>query len=194
MQPKYYGAAAQYNQPARGGGGGISGILKIFGIFVAAIIVIAIGFSVATSIGQGPSNEFARLVARATELQTLLDKQKSNIRSSDLKTINATGHILVSGDIALLNEQLTTTYNLEAVPAEISAAEADPTIETTLKNAGLTGTFDKVYIGVLRDKIASTYDLANTLMGSASGETKAALEKTNATLTSLDAQLEKLQI
>jgi hypothetical protein len=108
--------------------------------------------------------------------------------------VNATGHILISGDIALLNERLTTEYNLEAVPAEVAAAEADPTIETTLKNAGLVGTFDKVYIGVLRDKIASTYNLANTLLGSASSETKAAIEKTNASLTALDAQLEKLQL
>jgi hypothetical protein len=194
MQPKYYGAAAEYNKPVSGGGGGLSGILKIFGIFVGAILLIAIAFTVVNSIGKGPSNEFARLVARTTELQTLLDKQKPNIRSSDLKTINATGQILMAGDVAALSEQLTVAFGAEGVPEDITAAEADPTIETTLKNAGLTGTFDKVYVGVLRDKIASSYDLANTLLGSASGDTQAAVQKTIDTLTSLDSQLEKLQI
>lgn len=194
MQPKYYGAAAQYNKSTGGNGNGISGILKIFGIFVGAIIIIAIAFSVVTSIGKGPSNEFARLVARATELQTLLDKQKVNIRSSDLKTINASGQILMAGDVAALTDALTTSFGVEGVPEDIAAAEADPTTETTLKNAGLTGTFDKVYVGVLRDKIAASYDLANTLLGSASGDTKTALEKAMDTLTSLDSQLEKLQI
>lgn len=193
MQPKYYGAAAQYNKPV-GGGGGLSGILKIFGIFVGAIILIAVAFSIVSTINQGPSNEFARLVARVTELQTLLDKQRPNIRSSDLKTINATGQLLIAGDAAALNKQLTASFGLEAVPEAITAAEADPTAETTLKNASLTGTFDKVYVGVLRDKIAASYDMANSLLSSASGDTQAVLKKTLETLDALDAQLEKLQI
>lgn len=194
MQPKYYGAAAQYNQPT-GGSGGISGIFKIFGIFIGAIIIIAVALSIISSISRGPQNDYARLVARLNNMQSLLDKQKANIRSSDLRTVNATALILVTGDAAALGAQLTAAYGLEGVPEDIIAAETDTTSETDLKNAQLTGAFDREYVAILRDKIAAAYQLANSLKTAGGSEaTLAALTQTLTSLEAIDSQLTKLAI
>jgi hypothetical protein len=195
MQPKYYGAAAEYNKPAGGSAGGLSGILKIFGIFIGAIIVIAVVLSIVSSIGKGPQNDFARLVARMSSLQNLLDKQKGNIRSSDLRTVSATALILVSGDTSTLAKQMRVSFGLEAVPEDITAAETDTTTDPELKKAQLTGGFDREYVTVLRDKIAAAYQLAETLKAAGGNDaTIDALNKTLVSLDALDSQLTKLAL
>lgn len=192
MQPKYYGAAAQYNKPA-GGPTGLGTILKIFGIFVGAIIIIAVGFSIFATFSKGPQNDFAKLVARMDNLRALLDAKSGNIRSSDLKTINANALLLVSGDASLLTKQLQSSFDLKEVPPDIAASVDDPSIDTTLDNAVLTGTFDKAYVAVLRDAIAKTYDLAQDLQGAGGTATKEAVKKTIESLTAIDEQLSRLQ-
>lgn len=194
MQPKYYGAAATYNKPA-GGASGLGGILKIFGIFVGAVIVIAVGFSIVNSISKGPQDTFAKLVARQSNLVKLMDKEKDLIRNSDLKRINATGIILGMGDTGSLNKQLTAAFGADGVSEDIAASEVDSTTDKTLKDATITGTFDKTYAGILRDKIASTYDLANSLVQSVSNaNAKAAVQKTLDDLTAIDEQLARLTL
>jgi hypothetical protein len=194
MQPKYYGAAANYNKPV-GGKSGLGGILKIFGIFVGAVIVLAVGFSIVNSLSKGPQENFERLIARESDLLKLMDKQKDNIRNSDLRTINATGTLLTAGDVGALNKRLTASFGAEGVSESIAAAETDTTSEATLGNAVITGTFDKTYVGILRDKIASASGLARTLVSSVSGDaTKQAVQKTLDNLEAIDTQLSKLPI
>lgn len=194
MQPKYYGAAANYNKPS-GGMTGLSGILKIFGIFVGVVILLAIAYSIVTGISKGPQDNLARLVAREKALQTLLEKQKTNIRSGDLRTVNASAHILTVGDAATANRLLASVYGAKEVPKEITAAETDATLETTLKNAVLVGTFDKTYVDVLREKIAASYSLAQTVSNAANNkELKTATQHMMNNLSTIDTQLEQLDL
>lgn len=194
MQPKYYGAAATYNKPV-GGGSGIGKILKVFGLFVGVIILIAVIFSIVSAIGKGPQDNFAKLVARESNLQQLLDQQRGNIKNSDFRTITSTASLLLVGDSSSLNRQLSILYGLDGVPDDIASGEVDSTSGKTLKNAVLTGTFDSTYLGILRDKIAANYQSANTVLGAVNNDAaKAAIQKAMDNLTNIDDQLSKLQL
>jgi hypothetical protein len=77
MQPKYYGAAAQYNKAPGlpvGGGGASNGkkIGMIAGLFLFVIIIIVGGLSLVSNLTKGPADDFVALAARTANLQALL--------------------------------------------------------------------------------------------------------------------------
>lgn len=193
MQPKYYGAAAQYNKS--GGSSPISKrVLMIAGLGVGVLFIIIIAFMVIGALTRGPQDDFARYTQREADLVTLMDKQKTNVQSADLHTINSTALILFSGDSGAANTLLSSVFSTAAVPDNIIAEVADSTTDATLKNATLTNTFDSVYIGVIRDKITTLYNLARNISSATNNTTlKTALDHSMSDLTSVDDQLSKLK-
>jgi len=191
MQPKYYGAAADYNRPK---GTGLGQILKIFGMVVGAIVLITIGYFVVSALTSGGKTSVATLVAREKQLVLFLTQNQSAIQDDRLQTITSSATSLINSDQYTLTQGMKATYGLTAVPEEIAKTETDTTSKKTLDTAKIQSRFDQVYVGLLRDKIASTQQLARTVQGQSSGNLKTAAETTIKNLTTIDEQLAKLQL
>lgn len=195
MQPKYYGAAAKYNSRSSGPQSNLQKVVIIIGGFFGLIIVLAIASSILGSIARGPSDEYAKLTARQAGLVKLVESQRTQIRNSELRTINSTAYLLFSGDGGTLNRLLPLFGMNEGVPEAILTQETDTTSDAKLKNASLIGTYDKVYTTILSERMASVAALSQTV-GAASSEpkVKAAIETMQSNLAEIQEQLSQLQL
>ena len=191
MQPKYYGAAAQYNKPT---GGNFGKILKILGLFVGVIVLITIAYFAYTALTSGGKNSAAQLVARQRQLLTFLTANQGSVANDTLKTISGNATSLVTSDHYALSQGIKTEYGLAAVPEAITKAEADTTSTTTLKNAQIQSRFDQVYLQLLREKIASTQELAQSVLSTAGGTLQTATQTTLEHLSTIDEQLDQLKL
>lgn len=191
MQPKYYGAAAQYNKPS---GTGLGALLKIIGMVISVIILLSIVFLVYNAVSSGGKNAAAQLVARERQLITFMTTNQGSISSDSFLTINSNAVSLVTSDHYNLSQGLKTAYGLATVPEEIAKTEVDSTSKKTLDTAKIQSRFDQVYLELLREKIAATQQLARTVQGQSSGSLKAAVETSIKHLTTIDEQLAKLQL
>ena len=194
MQPKYYGAAATYNAQQKGPSTPMGRILMLVGLAVGVIIILAILLTAVSSLTKGPSDDFARLTARESNLKDLLKKQQNNIQRDDLKTVNATAQAIIASDAASLSTQLKDAFGVDGVPDAIAQAETDSTTDNTLKSAQLAATFDHVYVGVIRDKISAAYNLANDLYKRTNGKPQQVVKQVMQNLTALDTQFANLNL
>lgn len=192
MQPggKYYGAAAQYNKNS---GLDFSKLLKIAGLVVGVIILIAAGFMGYNFLTSAGKNNAAQLVARERQLLTFVTNNKEDIVNDTFKTVNSNAISLLSSDSYALQQGLKT-FGLTAVPEDITKSEADTTSAKTLASAKTQANFDKVYLELLREKIAATESLARTVQSGSSGTMKTAVDTLLTNLSAIDAQLAKLQL
>lgn len=192
MQPggKFYGAAAEYN---KGGGLNFGNVLKIAGLAVGVIILIAAGFFGYTFLTSAGKNNAAQLVAREKQLLNFVTNNKEDITSDAFKTVNSNAISLLSSDSYALTQGLKT-FGLTAVPEAITKGEADSTSAKTLTNAKVQATFDQVYLELLREKIAATESLARTVQSGSSGSMKTAVTTLLSNLSAIDGQLAKLQL
>ena len=191
MQPKYYGAAAQYNRPNSGGFGMI---LKIIGLVVGVIVLITVGFFAFSALTSGGKNTAAQLVARERQLLSFMTTNQSTIDNDNFRTVNSNAMSLITSDHYSLTQGMKAAYGLAAPPEEITKAETDTTSKKTLDSAKIQSRFDQVYLQLLRDKVASTQQLARSVQSSSSGTLKTAAETTVRNLTTIDEQLAKLQL
>ena len=191
MQPKYYGAAAQYNKPA---GTPIGMILKFIGIGVGVIVLITVAFFAYSALTSGGKNTAAQLVAREKQLLSYLTSNQGSITSDVLRTANSNAISLLTSDSYALAQGIKTAYGLATVPDAITKAEADTTSKKTLDTAKIQSRFDRVYLELLREKVAATQQLAQTVLASSSGSLKTAVETTISHLTTVDEQLAKIQL
>jgi hypothetical protein len=193
MEPKYYGAAAEYNKP-----GGFQFNRRLVFIIVGVlglIIILWIGTALISAITSGPQRETAKLLARETKLQELVGKSKDRIRSGDLKKVNADANLLLLSDTVTLKGLLQKAYNLDRIPTEIEKAEVDSATDTELKDAERLGKFDRTYVEALRAKVAASLQLAQTVLSSTSNQSlKAALEQNISNLKTIDDQLAELKL
>jgi hypothetical protein len=196
MPPKYYGAAAQYNKPAAGGGlGGIGKIAMIVGFIAFVILSLIGGFMLVGSLTKGPQDEFVSLAARTANLQTLFDKQRANLTNGDLKKINAEAATLLQSSAIDLKNQAGTLYGVQEIPEAVNAAEAMGDAQDALDKAKVSGTFDRTYVTQLTDKVNGTFDLAKKLKGEVDDKaTKTMLDRMMAALTAINDQLSKVQL
>ena len=191
MQPKYYGAAAQYNKP---GGTGLGAILKIIGMVVGVIVLLSVGFLAYNAFSSGGKNSAAQLVAREKNLITFMTTNQSTLASDSFLTINSNAVSLITSDHYNLSQGLKSAYGLATAPEEIAKTEIDSTSKKTLDTAKIQSRFDQVYLELLRGKIAATQQLARTVSGQSSGTLKTAADTSIKHLTTIDEQLAKLQL
>lgn len=190
MQPKYYGAAAHYNRPNTGG---LGQILKIIGLVVGVIVLITVGYFAYGALTSGAKNSAAQLVARQKQLLTFMTVNQSQLTAPDLITATSNAVSLQTSDNYSITQGLRT-FGLTSVPEAIARTESDTTSSKTLAAAKTQNRFDTVYLQLLRDKIAATQQLAQTVLSSAGGSMKTAVQTLVSHLTTIDAQLAKLQI
>ena len=191
MEPRYYGAAANYNKP----GGSLLNpkYLMIGGLVLLVIIVLMVATAVINGINAGPGRSLATLVARETDLESLADKNKQHIKSGDLRKISADLGILLLGDTVTLTGYMSSVYNLADVPEDIAADVADPDTDEDLKTAEQTGKFDVVFAAMLNTRLAAILDQAQKVQAAVGNqELKDALQETITTVTSLQEQLASL--
>lgn len=192
MQPggKYYGAAAQYN---KNGGINFGNLLKIAGLVVGIIILIAVGFLGYNLLTSAGKNNAAQLVAREKQLMNFVTSNKEGITNDTFKTINSNAISLLSSDSYALQQGLKT-FGLTTVPEDIAKGEVDSASAKTLANAKVQDNFDQVYLELLREKIAATESLARTVQSNSSGTMKTAVQTLLTNLSAIDSQLAKLQL
>lgn len=191
MQPKYYGAAADYNRPKSTG---LGKILKIIGLVIGVIILITVGYFIFTALTSGGKNSAATLVAREKQLVSFLTTNQAGIGNDNLKTIASSATTLLNSDQYALTQGMKAAYGLAAPPDEITKAEADTTSKKALDTAKIQSRFDQVFVELLRDKLASTQQLARTVQGQSSGTLKTAADTAIKNITTIDEQLVKLQL
>jgi hypothetical protein len=191
MEPKYYGAAAQYNKP-----GGMQFNRKFLVIGLGVILVITlliVGVTVINGLNAGPGRDLAKLVARQSTLQTLLEKNKDIIRGGDLRKANADANLFLLSSTATLSGYMESLYGLKSIPTDISAAEADKSAIEDLKTAEHVGKFDSTFINIIRSKLSSVLDQTQKVLGEVGNQDlKTALEDTVTALESADSEFAKL--
>lgn len=188
MQPKYYGAAANYNS----GGAGIGGnLLKIIALVVGVLVLITIGFFAFNAITSGPRDNAARLVVRERQLLSFMNTNQEKIASDNLRTINSTAISLLTSDTYALQQGLRSAHRmtLDDIPGTITASEADAKSASELTAAQVQSRFDQVYVQILRNKIASSLKLANEVLGQSRGSLKTAVQTSISNLKNIDQKL-----
>lgn len=194
MQPKFYGAAANYNKPSGSSSSNLRKVLMIVGLFFGVIILLVVVMSIISAITRGPQDEYSRLISRVDRLSALTQSQQNTIRNNDLRRANSTATMLLLGDSGALSRQLAPAFGIAAVPEEIALSEGETTTEPKLKQANQLGTFDSTYADILRDKIAAAAALAQTVDTSTNNEKiKAVLGKLLEDLTEIDRQLSEIK-
>lgn len=193
MQPKYYGASANYN---KGPASPLSKrLIMIAALFFGTLILLAVVFSVISAIGKGPQEDFARVYARVDQVQKLLDKQKASISDGDLASVNASATLLFLGDVSRMGGVMKASYGLDGVPDNILTEIADTTTEGTLKTAVNAGNFDSTFIKTVREKLSAAYNAAQKASDEApTSNAKDTLKKVMTDLSSIDAQLVDLHL
>jgi hypothetical protein len=187
---KYYGAAAQYNKSS---GLGFGGLLKIAGLVVGILVLITLGYFGYSALTSAGRNAAAQLVAREKQLLSFVATNQSALSSDDLKTVASNSISLFTSDgYSLL--QVLKGFGLSAVPDIIAKAEVDSTSAKTLATAKIQSQFDKVFVQLLRDKIAAEQSLARTVLDSANSNSKTLVQTHLSNLTTIDEQLVKLRL
>lgn len=191
MQPggKYYGAAAQYNSS----GPRLGNLFKIIGLVVGVLVLISLGFLGYTVLTSTNKNTAAQLVARQRQLTTFVAAHQTDISNDTLQTINSNANSLLTSDGYALLQGLKT-FGLTAVPEDIAKNEADTTSTKTLDNAKIQNNFDRIYLELLREKVAATESLARTVRSNSNGTMKTATDTLLTNLSVIDEQLAKLQL
>lgn len=190
MQPKYYGAAAEYNKKSFR----LDRRLLMFGVLGLIVLVfIAVGFMLVTALTSAPRDDLARLVARESQLQKFVATAQATINNDELSKINSSANLLLLSDTVALKKALAVNFGINEPTAEITAAETDKTSAIKLKEASLVSKYDEVYLELLRAKIAATQELAKKIEAGAGANLKITLQQIVANLASVDEQLAVLQ-
>ena len=191
MEPKYYGASAQYNRPSSSEL--IKRIAILGGVVVGIITLVFIATAVFSAINAGPSRELASLVAKQTVLQKIADENKDLLKGSEERKTNADAGILLLSGQKTLADLLSNVYGLAKIPPEISVAAADPTIKETLDTARTEGNFDGTFVRIFRDKLGEIISQTEAVLArTGNADIKTALQDNLDNLTSLDEELRAL--
>ncbi len=194
MQPKYYGAAADYNKPKGAGLMFDKRLLMMLGLAVVVITVISIGFGLLNAAASAPKNDLQALVARENSLNDFMKTNQPGIHSQSLSIINAEAQLLVGGDTYALTAALSSQYGIDKIAAEFTAAEVDATSASALGTAAINGRFDQTYVSMLQDKLAATQTLAQKIKDGNGGDIGALVDRTIKTTQSLSKRLADLQL
>lgn len=192
MEPKYYGAAADYNKP---GGLQFSRKFLLIGLLILLVIVaLMVGAAIISGINATPGRDLATLISKQSALQSLLDKNKTKIKDGDLRKANADTNLLLLSSTTTLTTYMTSIYGLKVVPSSIAAAEVDSTAADNLKAAEQVGKFDSTLTSIARTKLADSLAQANKVLSEVGNQNlKDAIQNTITALESADQQLAKLQ-
>lgn len=189
MNPQYYGAAADYNNP-KNHPMVSKKLLLIAGGIVLGLIIIATLFSVVGTLTSGPRNEVARLAARVQQTQKFISDNNNTIGSGELKKINSEAELFLGTDLSALQK----VYDGK-LPDSITATETDTTSEKELKDATQAGKFDSTYLELLRTKIAACLDQAQKVRDATSGaQTKTVATQAANNLMTISEALNKLSL
>jgi hypothetical protein len=189
MNPQYYGAAAEYNKHKKD---------KPFSrrIFILSLIVvgfftvITIALTIIGSVANGPSNDLARLAARAAQLQNLAETSTNNIAHPDLKKAAAEAALyLATNSIALNN-----AYG--GSPSDsIVASETDATIATTLADAKKAGKHDAEFMKIMQEKIGTTLELAQKIQSqNGNSKVKSTVSQTTSIINIINDELKAINL
>lgn len=191
MPPTYYGAAA--NHQKRSGFHLDRRVLLFLGLGIVVILFIGIISTVLGALTGGPKTDLTLLVARQASFSAFLNANYGPVQNDALQKVTAEAAILTASDYRVLNTQLSLTYNVTAIPDSVTAAEADQNA-AALKSAQVAGTYDSVFIGLLRDKLAAELSLANTVNQAASGNLKKDTQQVISNITSLGTELATVKL
>lgn len=188
MDPQYYGAAAEYNKPKRSKLFSGKFLFIIVGALVVLLLMLVL-FTILGAIASGPRNDLARLTARTNQLQNIIDKNQNDIHSPTLKKLSAEAKLFVSTNYLALKN----AYSGD-IPDTIAADEADATVSSKLTEATKAGKYDETYLGILKEKVAATLELAEKIQVSGGQVTKTAAAQTLSSLTAVNDQLKAIEL
>lgn len=191
MQPKYYGAAAEYN---KGGPSLNSRVLRLTLLVLGIIVLITVAYFIVSLISNGPRDNAARLLARNRQLLVFMANNQKSLNSEDTKTVTTNAISFAYSDNYAISQGLATNYNLTTVPDVISKSEVDTTSAALLTTATINSRFDAEFVQLLRDKIAADLQLAHQVQGSVGGTLKAAVGTAIGHLNTTDEQLARLKL
>jgi hypothetical protein len=185
MGPDYYVPSAPQRQ----------GINKKI-IFIAAGVLVAIFIGVGllmSSSGSGPAEESARAVARQEQLIAISADGEKNIRSGDLRKINADANLFFKTDsVALTN--LMKKLGPQEVPQALKDSEKAKTNIKNLTDAVAAGRYDETFAGMLKGKLEEQQALLRAIHdGTNSQSAKTTLQSIYAKNETLLKQLQDLE-
>lgn len=190
MQPKYYGAAAEYNKPKFALKGRL---FKVVGLVFLLLIVLMSAIAIVGLINSGPSNNLASLIVRQQQLQKFIAANQKSIHSSELAKLSAEASLFLTSDSTTLKGQLMSRYGVANISQEITKRETDTTSANKLKAAIQVNKFDSTYADILRDKLAATIELARIVERESGSNLKAAAQQSIKNLQAVDTQLSAVQ-
>ncbi|TAH35672.1 hypothetical protein EYC59_01795 [Candidatus Saccharibacteria bacterium] len=161
MDPSYRGRVPQVPYSSRQSGGRFRLQPRTLVIALVLIVVVIIGFVLLSQSGDKSGPLQQHLSARLATLQKMTDEGEKNLKSSDLRELNARLRIQLSSDTKSLGDSFTETKPDKT----ITANEADTASFNSLKEAQLNSRFDDSYRTLIAHKLDSTTLLMKELYG-----------------------------
>jgi hypothetical protein len=127
------------------------GILAI----VAVVVVVILG--VVSSIASGTIGDNERLAARLVATQAIVDSATPNIESSQLRDLNSSLSLYLTNTIRDITPILAKyNVNINNLSKNVTNAESDTQVLTTLENARLNGNYDLIYATEMSNQLDNT--------------------------------------
>jgi hypothetical protein len=159
---------------------------------LGAALVIVIGLALFGAKSAGPTTDMQTLAARLQTLQTIMERSRSTIKSSELRTINSNLSIILTNanrDIALPLKN--NNVDVKKLDKNIVTAENGTKLSAALENARLNAVYDETYAREINYQLATVLALMKKLYNETNSKSlKEYLNNTNTNITPLKKQLD----
>ena len=159
---------------------------------LGAALVIVIGLALFGAKSAGPTTDMQTLAARLQTLQTIMERSRSTIKSSELRTINSNLSIILTNanrDIAVPLKN--NNVDVKKLDKNIVTAENGTKLSAALENARLNAVYDETYAREINYQLATVLALMKKLYNETNSKSlKEYLNNTNTNITPLKKQLD----
>lgn len=140
---------------------GIKQVALIGGALIILVIILAAVFG---SIGGGKKAPLERLSVRLTSTATVANNAQVNLKSSQLRSLNASLKLYFTNTNRDIAAPLTAAgIDPEKIDKNIIASESTTAMTTRLENARLNAVYDRTYAREMAYQLGNTLTLINQI-------------------------------
>lgn len=153
----------------------LKGMIIIAAALVALVIIVALTVNIVVASQRQPLQQLA---ARLATTQTIADDAQSNLKTSQLRSLNSNLKIYLTNTNRDIGEPLLANgVNVAKLPDSIVTKESPDAVAATLENARLNARFDTTYAREMAYELDITLSLMRQILASTnSASLKAFLE------------------
>lgn len=119
---------------------------RLIAIILGVATIVTILLVIITSIGGTPKGSLQQLAARLATTETIATEAQSNLKSSELRSLNGSLKILLTNTNRDIAAPLKLSgINVSKLDKAVAAKENGDALKKTLEDARLNATYDRTY-------------------------------------------------